>query len=568
MSDTAILEVESGNGTKRYKLGGKPITVGRGSGNVLALDDDQASRQHAVIEHKEGQFHVRDLGSRNGTTVNGDRTRGKKLAHKDVIVIGNTSMRILLPEGVTDDNKEGLDLENENVEGRETRKAPKLKQGKIEVGDDLASQAQASRAVLAHALNNVPGESPDAAAIHLINARGSAASTDEIAEETSIVSVLRDLLKACIHLRATDLHLEPKREEFQARVRIDGMMVELGRLPKDVGSRLVSIVKVLADIDITQRNIVQEGTFTSKIPDRHIDYRVSFTPTTFGQKLVLRVLDLANAPQFLSEMQVPPWTHKALKEVMQQDAGMVLVAGPTGSGKTTSLYALIREINVEQRNVVTIEDPVEYHIEGVTQIPINEMQGNSFSNVLRSVLRQDPDVILVGEVRDAETARIAMQAAITGHLVLSTVHARDTIGAIFRLLDLGVEPYVVGSGLNLVLAQRLIRTLCPHCKVDRTPTPEETRKMNLRHEGLKAVYKAGGCDRCLDTGYHGRRAVFELLAANQQLRDVILNNPTITDIKDALGRTMFTTLGDNGYAMVAEGVTSVGEIERVTGGEG
>jgi type II secretory ATPase GspE/PulE/Tfp pilus assembly ATPase PilB-like protein len=250
---------------------------------------------------------------------------------------------------------------------------------------------------------------------------------------------------------------------------------------------------------------------------------------------------------------------------IQQDSGMVLVSGPTGSGKTTSLYALIRSIEVSRRNVVTIEDPVEIQLEGVTQIPVSEEKEKSFSQILRSVLRQDPDVILVGEIRDAETARIAMQAAITGHLVFSTVHTKDTVGTIFRLLDLGVEPYLIAQGLHIVLAQRLVRQLCPYCKKPVKPTDEQRTAMGEAGAKVEKIFGPGGCPRCLGTGFSGRRAFFEMLRTNDELRDVILKSPSMQDIARALATRKFMSLQQSGYQLVADGVVAFGEIERTVG---
>src|SRR5205814_504517 len=250
---------------------------------------------------------------------------------------------------------------------------------------------------------------------------------------------------------------------------------------------------------------------------------------------------------------------------IQQDSGMVMVSGPTGSGKTTSLYALVRSIEVSRRNVVTIEDPVEIQLEGVTQIPVSEEKEKSFSQLLRSVLRQDPDVLLVGEVRDAETARIAMQAAITGHLVFSTVHTKDTVGTIFRLLDLGVEPYLVGQGLHVVLAQRLVRQLCPFCKKPVAPTPEQRQMMGPEFDSVQKVFMPGGCIKCLGTGYSGRRAFFEMMRNNDELRDVILKAPTMLEIATVLSKQKFVKLSHSGYQLVADGVVPFAEIDRAVG---
>ena len=310
--------------------------------------------------------------------------------------------------------------------------------------------------------------------IALINARGKLAyPADPKRDVGEAITILRLIMLLCFRSRATDIHIEPKMDDVQVRIRVDGTMIDAVKLSKELGVKLLSSVKVMCDIDIAQRNIVQEGHFSAKVPtktkkemtERRVDYRVSFAPAMHGQKLVVRVLDTANAPLHIDDLQLPIKAREIIRRTSEQDAGMILVCGPTGSGKTTSLYAILRDIDISQRNVVTIEDPVEIQLDGVTQIPVNDSQGNSFSALLRSVLRQDPDVILVGEIRDAETARVAVQAGMTGHLVFSTVHSRDTISGMFRLLDLGVEPYVVASGLHVVVAQRLVRQLCPHCKV-------------------------------------------------------------------------------------------------------
>jgi general secretion pathway protein E len=325
-------------------------------------------------------------------------------------------------------------------------------------------------------------------------------------------------------------------------------------------------VKVLSDIDIAQRNIVQEGHFSTRVPDRRVDYRVSFTPAMYGQKCVVRVLDAANAPRYMWDLGLPSWMFKDIDRTIRGEGGMVLVCGPTGSGKTASLYATLRSIDSGERNVITIEDPVEIQIEGITQMPVNEDQGNSFAALLRSVLRQDPDVILVGEIRDAETARTAIQASMTGHLVFSTVHARDTVGTIFRLLDLGIEPYLVSSALQLVLAQRLVRQLCVHCRVGVKPNEEQAQKLEAAcGKPVPRIFRSAGCPRCLHTGYAGRRGVFELLTVTDAVRESMQRNATPSDVYRALEGTKFTKLINSGYQLVAEGVTTMDEVERVVG---
>jgi general secretion pathway protein E len=408
--------------------------------------------------------------------------------------------------------------------------------------------------------------------IAMVNARGQLAHPARKADEKpkkrpsdeprEAVGILRLILLICFRTRASDIHIEPKQDDYSVRIRVDGTMVDTVRLPKEMGIRVTSLVKVMSDIDIAQRNIVQEGHFSSRVPDRRVDYRVSFAPAMFGQKLVVRILDTANTPYHVWDLQLPDWMYETITAAMKQDSGMFLVCGPTGSGKTSTLYAVIRDIDVGERNVVTIEDPVEIQLDGVTQIPVNEAQGNTFAALLRSVLRQDPDAILVGEVRDPETARIALQAAITGHLVFSTVHSRDSMGTIFRLLDLGLEPYLVASGLQLVLAQRLVRQLCPACKVPSKPTPEQLAKMGEAAQGVDKIYSPRGCPKCVGTGFAGRRGVFELLKVSEEMREVMLKSPTMGDIQKSLAGTKFVKLAFSGYLLVAQGVTSLEEVER------
>ena len=255
---------------------------------------------------------------------------------------------------------------------------------------------------------------------------------------------------------------------------------------------------------------------------------------------------------------------RTIEKTIKRDAGMLLVCGPTGSGKTSTLYSVLRSIDASERNVVTIEDPVEIQIEGVTQMPVNEDTGNTFAGLLRSTLRQDPDVILVGEIRDAETAKTAVQAAMTGHLVFSTVHARDTMGSLFRLLDLGIEPFLVASGLNLLLAQRLVRTLCPFCKQPTSPTDDQLREMGSKYENLTRIFRPSGCIKCLGTGFAGRRGVFELLVVDDAIRAAISKNNQ-TEVQAAVSASRFVSLKMHGYSLVADGQTTFDEVDRVVG---
>ncbi len=593
------LEVDLDHDARRVEFGGQPITIGRHPDNVVPIEDDRASRFHCVIEPTEQGYCLRDLDSRNGTKLNERSTRSALLRTGDVMRIGKTRFRFVDP------SQPVVEVAEAQTEVEAVRRSPNLHRTaapraggsvvslsgpdeEIDYNALLEGLAPAADAASTQAYEQILRElarapdkpEADRRDLELLGASGrSLLAADEgrakksprrgedEPESRGGINLLRLLLLACAQVGATDLHVESRTDDVLCRMRVDGTMVDAVTLPKPAAAKLVGVVKVLSDIDIAQRLIVQEGHFSTRLDGRRIDYRVSFTPSMYGQKLVLRILDLANAPQFIADLNLPPWMSEKVKRMSRQDSGMLLACGPTGSGKTTTLYAVLREIDARQRNVITIEDPVEYHLDGVTQIPIDQQKGNTFGTLLRSVLRQDPDVILLGEVRDQETASIAMQAAMTGHLLLSTVHAKDSIGTIFRLLDLGVEPYLVASSLNLVLAQRLIRQLCPHCRSERKPTPQQTLRMGRFVEGISSIFYPVGCSRCFDTGYAGRRAIFELLVVTDDLRDIILKNATIADIREALKLTMFTTLAQAGYQLVAEGVTSADEVERVAGVE-
>jgi general secretion pathway protein E len=602
------LTIETPTGPRQLGLSDQPMTIGRSSDNVLVLGENLASRYHCVIEPVAGDFQLRDLQSRNGTKLNGEFvTRTHVLRPGDAIQIGSTILRFSVPLPTTEQpeapavpivpdaaadgglaeavqREQTVDADN----GQDGQSIP-LAEATVVAGAAAAGRPGGRKSVeqaiiraaaedektLRMLTASLPNQQFDENAIEMINARGQTvhgaairtpADNDE-QSAAATVRLLRLLLLVCFRTRATDLHVEPHDPKWELRVRVDGMMVRVMHMTPAAGMRLLSLVKILGDIDIAQKAIVQEGHFTTQVPGRRVDYRISFTPSMHGQKLVLRVLDLANSPARLRDLQLPGWMYEQARKVIHQDMGMILMCGPTGSGKTTTLYAMIREIDRRQRNVITIEDPVEYRIDGVTQIPVNEQKGNSFSNILRSVLRQDPDVLLVGEIRDVETARIAMQAASTGHLVFSTVHAQNAIGTIFRLLDLGIEPYLVASGINLVVAQRLIRQLCPDCKVARRPAPTEQMRLSRSlNTEITQIYQAVGCRRCLETGFIGRRAIFEMLTATAELRDVILATSSIQGIRKAMANTMFQSLLDSGYKMVAEGATPLEEAERVCGG--
>ena len=365
--------------------------------------------------------------------------------------------------------------------------------------------------------------------------------------------------------KTTDLHLEPSAEGVGVRMRIDGTLVHLVEIPKSAINRLYGIVKVLCETKMGANQEVLEGSYSVVGPKRRSDYRVSFTPSVHGQKLAIRVLDADNAPQTLKQLGAPGSMIKTINAVMKQNAGMVLMCGPTGSGKTTTLYSMLRSVDFKSRNVMTLEDPVEYQINGITQMNIDSEHGRSFSDMLPALLRQDPDVLLIGEIRDGESAKIAMQATMTGHLVLSTVHAPDTLATLHRLLDLNADPNMVAAAMDLILSQRLLRKLCLECRARRRPNDEDKRR--LGGSVRDAIYDPRGCKKCLGTGYSGRRAIFELLDVKKQVGDAIHGNPSIVDLRKAVKGKGFQSLRVNGYSLVGQGVTTFEEVDRVIGVE-
>ncbi len=521
-------------------LGETPIVIGRHPECTLAINDESASRKHAVIEPDgSGGWSIRDLGSRNGTKVNNQKllSQSATLHPGDSVKIGGHSFII--------ESEQSMDEVRRDVRSRSI--------------DSENSWAEELRGMLLALPPKGEGEDP----IGIVD--GSGKPTGALGGDAPGPTATRLLLLLAGKSRATDIHIEPKLYSYQVRIRVDGQMVQLVDLPQKVGQLMIGLIKTACLMRMAAEDAVQDGHFTSKFKSRRVDYRVSVTPSVHGPKMVIRVLDASIAPRSLSELGLPTYVYERMRKVCQKEQGFVLVCGPTGSGKTTTLYNALREIDRETTNVVTIEDPVEYQLENTTQIPVDEAKGNTFKELLRSVLRQDPDVILVGEIRDEETARTAMQAAITGHLVFSTVHSKDSISAIFRLLDLKVEPYLVASSLDVVLAQRLVRVLCDNCKRATRISPGQATRLGRFLEGKNEVSIPVGCAACLKTGYRGRRAIYELLDFNDELRDVVLKEPNIGAMKKVVDKGLFTSLLQHGWTLAAKGVTDLDEVERVAG---
>ena len=386
-------------------------------------------------------------------------------------------------------------------------------------------------------------------------------------EASRAVKTVQQIFEKAIEMRATDVHLEPKEgEELIVRCRVDGIMQNVLTLKGSAGRAVVSAIKVCADMDIAERRRPQDGTFALLKAGRKFDVRAASGPTSFGEKMALRLLDADSSVinGGLTSLGMRESMLKTLQAIVQQPHGMLIVCGPTGSGKTTTLYVALGEIDVLSRNIVTIEDPIEYRLENISQTAVNTAAELTFAKILRSVLRQDPDVILVGEIRDKETAEIAMQAALTGHFVFTTLHANDTATTVTRLLDIGIDTTLIQSAVTAVLAQRLVRVLCPKCKEPYPAPPEFRQKLGVPPEKEVTIYREKGCPACHGTGYKGRTGVHELLVFDNAIRELLVGHPSIQAIRAAARKAGTRTLQEAGMTKVLAGITSLNEIVRVT----
>jgi type IV pilus assembly protein PilB len=385
-----------------------------------------------------------------------------------------------------------------------------------------------------------------------------------IAEEPPVVKLVNTLIIQAIQTGASDIHIEPQKDDLSVRLRIDGVLRSLPSLPKSVCLPVVSRIKILSRLDITQRRKPQDGRIPFEYEKKSVDLRISTYPTIFGEKIVIRILDLSKVHLELQNLGMPSHVEIKFRQLIQRPHGIILVTGPTGSGKSTTLHAALKCINSEEINITTIEDPVEYQVDHINQANVDEKAGLTFADALRSILRQDPDVILVGEIRDAETAQLAIRAALTGHLVFSTLHTRDAVGAITRLLDLEIEPFLVSSSLLLILAQRLVRVICPQCREAYQPSENTLKNLNLQKEENITFYRGKGCSFCENTGYKGRVAIYELLVPHKDVFEAIMAKASGEQIKEIIQKTGTKTLADDGMEKVCEGVTTIDEVLKVT----
>ena len=391
----------------------------------------------------------------------------------------------------------------------------------------------------------------------------------DVDDEAPIIRLVNSLLFRAAKERASDIHIEPMERELLVRFRIDGVLQEIIKPPKRYQNSIVSRVKVMGQLNIAEKRLPQDGRLRIKLAGRDIDIRLSTIPCTFGERIVMRLLDKNTTLLDLQDIGMGPETMRGMDQVIRRSHGIVLVTGPTGSGKTTTLYAALSRINTPDLNILTVEDPVEYQIRGISQMAINPKIGLSFAAGLRSFLRQDPDVIMVGEIRDRETAEIAIQASLTGHLVFSTVHTNDAASAITRLVDMGVEPFLVASSLMAMMAQRLVRRVCQQCREAYRPTAEELKEVGLTPEavtraGNPTIYRAKGCEVCAGTGYRGRTGIYELLMVDDDIRQLTLKNVDSTSIKRSGVHKGMRTLLDDGARKVLAGETTLAEVLSVT----
>jgi type IV pilus assembly protein PilB len=393
-----------------------------------------------------------------------------------------------------------------------------------------------------------------------------AAMMEKFANEAPIVRFVNLVIFQAVQDRASDIHFEPFETEFKIRYRVDGALYEMSPPPKHLALPVISRLKVMANLNISERRLPQDGRITYQMGNRSIDLRVSTLPTQFGESVVLRVLDRAAVNLEIESLGFPKYLYDYTIEAIQRPNGIMVVTGPTGCGKTTTLYSCLRRVNTIDSKLLTAEDPVEYDIEGIMQVAINEAVGLTFSKALRSFLRQDPDVIMVGEMRDLETAQISIQASLTGHLVLSTLHTNDAPGAVTRLVDMGVEPFLISSTLVAVIGQRLVRTICKNCRTPFEPTESQLAMLHLSpHDlGEKAFYYGRGCSTCNDTGYKGRKGIFELLTISDAIRALINERaPTVVVRQKAVEMGMIT-LREDGLRSIFEGDTTIEEVVKYT----
>ncbi|MCP4260934.1 MAG: type II secretion system ATPase GspE [Planctomycetes bacterium] len=389
----------------------------------------------------------------------------------------------------------------------------------------------------------------------------------DVVNRPPVIRLVNDILFRALQLRASDIHVHPYESKIQIRYRIDGILYDTLSLNKNVLPLVISRIKVMAGMDIAERRLPQDGRCSVRLGQREVDLRISTVPTSYGERSVMRLLDKSTALYGLDELGLGEEDLRKFDSLLSRSHGVIFVTGPTGSGKSTTLYACLNRINSAEKNVITIEDPIEYQLGGISQIQVANKKGMTFATSLRHVLRQDPDVIMVGEVRDIETARMAIQSSLTGHLVFSTLHTNDSAGAVSRLLDLGVEPYLVSSSLIAIIAQRLVRKVCPDCRKVTEPSQHELRELGLGADAVASgskFYVGEGCEKCFQTGYRGRTGIYEMMLITEEVRNLIYKRESAGAIKKFALDAGLQTLRMDGARKVLAGVTTISEVLRVT----
>jgi len=388
----------------------------------------------------------------------------------------------------------------------------------------------------------------------------------DLASEAPVIRLVNLIISRAVELQASDIHFEPFESSFHIRYRIDGILHDMESPPKNLQAAVISRIKIMSKLNIAERRLPQDGRIKLRVQGKEIDFRISSLPTLFGESVVMRILDSESITFDLDHLGFPKENLKAFENLIARPHGIILVTGPTGSGKTTTLYSALNKINSPDKKIITVEDPIEYQLHGVNQVQVKSGIGLTFANTLRSILRQDPDIIMIGEIRDAETAEIAIHAALTGHLVFSTLHTNDAAGAITRLMEMGMENYLVSSSLLGILAQRLVRTVCPKCAETYVPDSETIREMDITPEAAKGLElgRGEGCEYCADTGFRGRCGIYEMMTIDDEIRKLIISNTDSKIIKDKARSLGMQTLRESGWNKVKDKKTTVSEVIRVT----
>lgn len=394
-------------------------------------------------------------------------------------------------------------------------------------------------------------------------ATGREDTLENLAEETPVINLVDGIIHKAVSDRASDIHIEPDEDKLRVRYRIDGVLIEVLGLNRSIHPAVVSRIKIMSGMNIAEKRVPQDGRFKLVSGGKDVDFRVSTLPTNFGEKVVLRILDRSKALLDLSNIGMDPHSLSVYQSIIEKPYGIILISGPTGSGKTTTLYATLNKLNSPDKNIVTVEDPIEYNFKLINQVQTDETAGVTFASALRSILRQDPDIIMVGEIRDKETAEIAIQASLTGHLVLSTIHTNDAISSVVRLVDMGIENFLVGTSLIGVVGQRLVRKICNHCKEEYTPEPEMLERLKIKDNGIR-FSRGKGCPECKYTGYIGRIGIYEVLKIDSTIKQMITKGKSVDEIRSYAVKNGFRSMFDGGFEIVKSGVTTIEELLRVT----